>query len=66
VARIGEGIEQADRDRLDLLGQQRIDRALGVTDIERALDAAAGIDPLVDHLAQIALDQRRGFSQARS
>ena len=30
VHRIGEGVEQADRDRLDLLGEQRIDGAFGV------------------------------------
>ena len=59
VRRIGEGVEQADRDRLDLLGQQRIDGALGVGRIERALDLAAMVDALVDHLAQVALDQRR-------
>ena len=59
MARIGEGIEQADGDRLDLLGQQRIDGAFGVARLERPLDAAARIDPLVDDLAEIALDQRR-------
>ena len=59
VHRIGERVEQADGDRLDLLGQQRIDGAFGVGGIERALDAAAMVDALVDHLAQVALDQRR-------
>ena len=59
MRRIGERIEQAHGDRLDLLGQQRIDGALGVGAIERALDRGPGIDPLVDDLAQIALDQRR-------
>ena len=42
VRRIGEGVDQADRDRLDLLGEQRVDRALGVGGVERALDPARG------------------------
>ncbi len=61
VARIGEGIEQADGDRLDLLGEQGVDGPFGVARLERPLDAAARIDPLVDDLAEIALDQRRGL-----
>ena len=61
VRRVGERVDQAHRDRLDLLGEQRIDGALGVGRIERALDVAAMVDALVHHLAQIALDQRRGL-----
>ena len=61
VRRIGERVDQADGDRLDLFGEQRIDRALGIGRIERTLDLAAMIDALVHHLAQIALDQRRGL-----
>ena len=61
---IGEGVQQADGDRLDLLGQQGIDGALGVGRIERALDLAAMVDALVDDLAQVALDQRRGLGPA--
>ena len=59
VHRIGERVDQAHRDRLDLLGQQRVDGAFGVGGVERTLDAATVVDALVDHLAQIALDQRR-------
>ena len=35
VRRIGERVEQAHRDRLDLLGEQRVDGALGVGRVER-------------------------------
>ena len=66
VRRIGERVDQAHGDRLDLLGEQRVDRALGIGRVERALDLARGVDALVDHLAQIALDQRRRLVQARS
>jgi hypothetical protein len=59
VRRIGEGVDQADGDRLDLLGEQRVDRAFGVRRVERPLDPATVVDALVDDLAQIALDQRR-------
>ena len=40
VRRIGERVDQADRDRFDALGEQRIDRALGVGRVERPLDVA--------------------------
>jgi hypothetical protein len=48
-------------DGLDLLGQQRIDGAFGIGGRQRAIDMAAMVDALVDHLAQVALDQRHGL-----
>ena len=59
VRRIGERVDQADRDRLDVLGEQRVDDALGIGGIERAFDIALVVDALVHDLAQIALDQRQ-------
>ncbi len=59
MRRIGERVDQADRDGLDVLGQQRVDDALGIGRIERTLDVSVGVDALVHDLAQIALDQRR-------
>jgi hypothetical protein len=59
VHRIGEGVDEAHRNGFDLLGEQCVDGPLRVGRMERALDLAAIIDAFVDHLAQIALDQRR-------
>jgi len=56
--------EQADGDRLDLLGQQRVDGAFGVGRIEGAVDLAGMVDPFIDHAAQVALDQRLGLGPA--
>ena len=56
---IDERIEQTHRNRLDPLGQQCVDLSLGVLRIERALDAPVGVDPLIDNLAQVPLDQWR-------
>ena len=61
VCRIRERIEQANRHRLHLLGEQRIDRTLGIGLRQRTLDSAGRVDALVDHLAQVALHQRLGL-----
>ena len=58
VRRIGERVDQANRDRLDVLGEQRVDDALGIGKIERAFDVALVVDALIHHLAQVAFDQR--------
>ena len=64
MRRVGERVDEADRDRLDLFGEERIDGPLRVDRIERALDRAPMIDALVHHLTQVALDQRLRFGPA--
>jgi hypothetical protein len=64
VHRICERVDQTDRDRLNLFGEQHIDSVFGVDRIERALDVSAVVDPLVDDLAQVTLDQRRRLRPA--
>ena len=59
VRGVGERVDEADGDGLDLLGKQRIDLGFGIGGLQRALDVALGVDALVHHAAQIALDQRR-------
>src|SRR5262249_48387402 len=61
VRRVDEGVDQANRDRLDAFGQQRVDGVFGVLGIERTLDGSGVVDALVHGLAQVALDQRRRF-----
>src|SRR5437773_9940927 len=61
---ISERMKERNGDRLDLLRKQRVDRALGVARIQWPFDDPKGIDALVDHLAQVALDQRRGLGPA--
>jgi hypothetical protein len=61
---VREGVEEADGNRLDGLGEQRVDRMLGVPGVEPALDPAEGVDALVDHVAEIALDERRRLRPA--
>src|SRR3954468_9213726 len=61
VRRIGERVDETHRDRLDVLGEQRIDGALRIRPIERTLDLTAMVDALVDGLAQITFHQRRGL-----
>ena len=58
---IGERVDQADGDRLDVFGEQGGDLGLYVFDVERALDAALGVDAFVDGASQIALDEGLGF-----
>ena len=47
VNRIGEGVQQAHGDRLDPLGEQCVDGALGIYEVRAALDVPVGIDALV-------------------
>ena len=65
VRRVGERVEKADRNRLDVLRQKLLHRALGVGRIERRLDAAVRVDPLVHGGAKVALDQGRRFFPAQ-
>src|SRR5262249_28558941 len=64
MRRVCERVNEADRDRLNLFGEERINGALRVGRIERALDRAPMIDALVDYLAQVALDRRLRFGRA--
>src|SRR5215831_9355705 len=64
MRRVSERVDEADRDRFDRFGEERIDGALRVGRIERALDRALMIDAFVHHLAQIALDQWLRFGPA--
>ena len=64
MRRVGVRVQQADRDRLDLFREQLVDYTLGIARIERALHLARRVDALVEHLAQIALDQRRRLGPA--
>ena len=59
MRRIGKRVDEADRDGLHLLGEQRVNSAFGIRRIERPLDGASVIDALVHDLAQVALDERR-------
>src|SRR2546428_2773922 len=61
---ISERMKERDGDRLDLLRKQRVDRALGVARIQWPFDDPKGTDALIDDLAQVALDQRRGLGPA--
>ena len=59
VHRIGEGVDEADGDGLHALSEQPAHRGARIVGIERGLHVAPGVDPLVHHLAQVALDQGR-------
>ncbi len=54
-------MQQADRDRLDPLADQKADRAFDACLVERPVDAALRVDPLVDLGPETPLDQGRGF-----
>ena len=56
---IGERIDEADGDRLHILGQQSLDLSRGIGRVEFALDAAFGINALVHDAPQVTLYQRR-------
>ena len=57
VRRIGEGVDEADGDGVDALGQQPVDGGARVLGIQRLLHIARRVDALVHHRAQVALDQ---------
>ena len=59
VSGIGERIQQADRDGLDPLSQQLVDRGFRVCWIKRPVNATMDIYAFIDDDAQIALHQRR-------
>ena len=59
MRRVQIRVQQADRDRLDPLADQKPHRALDARLVERPVDAALGVDPLVDLDPQAALDERR-------
>ena len=54
-------MQQADRDRLDPLVEEEPRRALDARLVERPVDAALGVDPLVDLDPEPALDKGRRF-----
>ena len=57
VGGVLEGIEQADRDRLDALGEETVHRRLGRLAGERDDDLPARVDPLLHLDPEIALDE---------
>ena len=59
VRRVGEGVDEADGDGVDAFGEQAVHRGARVVCVERLLHPARRVDPLVDHGAEVALDQRR-------
>ena len=59
VGGVLEGVEEADRDRLDALGDEPVHRRLGRLARERDDDLPARIDPLLHLDPEIALDELR-------
>ena len=66
VRGIDEGVEEADGDCLNFLGEQAFHRRFGLGLAQRQLHLTRGGDPFRHRGAEIARHQRLGFSQARS
>ena len=64
VRRVEVGVQQADRDRLDPFGDEKPGGALDAGLVERRVDLALGVDPLVDLDPPAPLDQGRRLGPA--
>ena len=59
MGRVRIGVDEADRDGLDLFSEQSSHRLLRIGARQRAYDLARRVHPLVHHHPQVALHQRR-------